>query len=488
MDLNYRAVFRVLGDLLMIIGALMVLPFFVALCYEEILCARVFLGVGMCTICVGIVMAYSSKGSPLAMRMRDGFLLVAISWFLITAISALPFMWTGAIPQFSDAFFESCSGFTTTGATILPDIEAMPKSILFWRSFSHWIGGMGILIFTIALLPEMGIGGQNIARAETPGPIFSKVSARMTDTARYLYLMYGIYTVAETILLMLGGMDLYEALIHTFGTVGTGGFSMYNDSIAHFGSPYIEGVITVFMLLSGASFSLFFMLITTGTRAFTRDSEFKLYMLIFAAATILISLRMVLAHSVNIPDALRISSFQVASLLTTTGYATSNYIMWPTFCQMILLLLFFIGGCSGSTSSGVKVIRVLVLAKALRSNIRSKLHPNALSTIRIDKRTIPTETISTIASYLFLYLSVMFLVGCALTVLDGLNMVDGLSTAASCLGNVGPAFGEMGPTANYSGLTDISKYLLSFTMITGRLELYTILLLFSRRFWNPYRY
>ena len=413
--------------------------------------------------------------------------MVAITWILVSAVSALPFVFSGAIPDFADAFFESCSGYTTTGATILSDIESLPRSILFWRSFSHWIGGMGILVFTIALLPEMGIGGQNIARAETPGPIFSKVSARMTDTARYLYLMYAGYTVVETLLLLAGGMSLFDALVHTFGTVGTGGFSIYNDSIAHYSSPYIEGVLTVFMLLSGASFNLFFLVVTTGRRALFKDSEFKLYLLIYVTATLLIMIRL-MTSGIDAGSSFRVASFQVASLLTTTGFATSNYVMWPTFCQMILMLLFFIGGCSGSTSSGVKVIRILVLLKALRANIRSKLHPNALSNIKVDNRNIPTETISTISSYLFLYLGLMFLVGCALTVADGLNMVDGLSTAASCLGNVGPAFGEMGPAANYGGLTVFSKYLLSFTMITGRLELYTIILLFSGRFWNPYRY
>ena len=487
MDLNYRAILRILGDTLVITGLLMLLPFMVAIGYQEVLCQRVFLGVGAWTFIIGMIIALVFNKTSLVMRMRDGFLMVALSWVLISAVSALPFVLSGAIPSFEDAFFESCSGYTTTGATILSDIESLPRSILFWRSFAHWIGGMGILVFTIALLPEMGIGGQNIARAETPGPIFSKVSARMSDTAIYLYMMYAGYTVAETILLLLGGMSFYDALVHTFATVGTGGFSVYNDSIAHFDSPYIEGVITVFMLFSGASFNLFFLVITTGRRAFTKDAEFRLYILIYAVATVGIALRM-MAGGIDAGSSFRVSSFQVASLLTTTGYATSNYIMWPTFCQMILLLLFFIGGCSGSTSSGVKVIRVLVLLKALRSNIRSKLHPNALSTIKVDGRTIPTETISSIASYLFLYLSVMFVVGCTLTVLDGLHMIDGLSTAASCLGNVGPAFGEMGPTANYGQLTAVSKYLLSFTMITGRLEIYTILLLFSRRFWNPNRY
>lgn len=487
MALNYRAIIRTLGDILLITGLLMLLPFVVAAIYHEDECIRVFLSVGIFTGAVGVAVIAAFRESPMGMRMRDGFLMVAVSWVVVSAISAVPFVLTGAIPQYADAFFESCSGYTTTGATVLPDIEIMPRSILFWRSFSHWIGGMGILVFTIALLPEMGIGGQNIARAETPGPIFSKVSARMSDTARFLYIMYAGYTVVETILLLFGGMDLYEALVHTFGTVGTGGFSIYNDSIAHYDSPYIEGVITVFMLLSGASFNTFFLVITSGVSAFARDAEFKLYLLIYALSTLLITLGMTI-HSADFWAAFRTSSFQVASLLTTTGYATSNYVMWPTFCQMILLLLFFIGGCSGSTSSGVKVIRVLVLLKALRANVRSKLHPNALTTIKVDQKSIPTETISTITSYLFLYLMVMFLNGCALTIVDGLNMVDGLSTAASCLGNVGPAFGEMGPTANYGGLSAFSKYLLSFTMITGRLELYTILLLFSRRFWNPYRY
>lgn len=488
MDLNYRAITRTLGDILTITGLLMLLPFVVAVVYHEPVCMRVFLSVGIFTTAVGIAVLSAVRESAMEMRMRDGFLMVAISWLLVSAVSAVPFVLTGAIPHYADAFFESCSGYTTTGATILTDIEVMPRSILFWRSFAHWIGGMGILVFTIALLPEMGIGGQNIARAETPGPVFSKISARMSDTARFLYLMYAGYTVAETILLMLGGMNFYEAIVNTFGTVGTGGFSIWNDSIAHYDSLYVESVITVFMLLSGASFNLFFLVVTTGLKAFLQDSEFKLYLLIYGLSTLLITCGMSVGHGADFWASLRISSFQVASLLTTSGFATSNYVMWPTFCQMILLLLFFVGGCSGSTSSGIKVIRVLVLIKALRANVRSKLHPNALTNIRVDNRIIPTETISTITSYLFLYLGVMFLVGSTLTILDGLNMIDGLSTAATCLGNVGPAFGVMGPAANFSGLSVFSKYLLSLTMITGRLELYTIMLLFSRRFWNPYRY
>jgi len=486
MDLNLRALTKIAGVLLLVLGGAMILPLIVGLIYREPVSVRAFLLVAAPCLVVGGALAYFPKTKSRQFRIRDGYLIVSVSWAIASLVGALPFVISGEIPSYVEAVFETCSGFSTTGASILPDIEALSQSMLFWRSFTHWIGGMGILILAVALLPAMGIGGQFLAKAESPGPTLSKMTPKISDTAKMFYILYSIYTVAEILLLMAGGMNLFDSCIHTFGTVGTGGFSNYNYSVMSFDSAYIDGVITLFMFLSGASYFLYFLVLRRGPRAFLRDGEFKLYFAIVAVATILITLGLWGFGVYDTPlQAFRYGIFQVVSIVTTTGFANADFVLWPTFCQMILFLLFFVGGCSASTAGGIKPIRLLVLGKLVRRTVELKLHPSSVTPLKLDNRIMPVEVPSGIAAYTFLYI-LMFFIGGTLVCLDNVDFMSSFSATGSCLGNIGPGFGTVGPLSNYSIFSDRSTIILSFLMIAGRLELFTLIILFTKKFWYPY--
>jgi len=465
----------------------MILPAVVAVIYGETSSLLAFVKVLIPSIFTGVLFVIFARPKNVHMRIRDGFLIVSVCWLLLSLIGALPFVISGSIPNYIDAFFETCSGYSTTGASILADIESLPKSMLFWRSFTHWIGGMGVLVLAVALLPALGIGGQFIAKAESPGPTLSKLTPKISDTARLFYILYLIFTVTEIILLLIGGVNIYDAFIHTFGTVGTGGFSNYNMGIAAFDSLYVEIILTIFMFISGASYYLYFLALRSGIRTFLHDSEFKLYSLIFVLFSVMIATGLLVQGEYDtFGEAIRYSSFQTVSILTTTGFATADYIFWPTFCQITLLLLFFIGGCSSSTAGGIKVIRVFVLIKLIKRTIGMKLHPSAVVTVKVnDNKILPGDTVSGIASFVFLYIFLIF-AGSILLSLENIDLLTCFTATASCIGNIGPAFGEVGPMLNYSFLSEGSKMLLSFMMIAGRLELFTLIMLFSGKFWNPY--
>jgi trk system potassium uptake protein TrkH len=486
MDLNFRALAKIAGVLLLVLGGSMILPMVVGLIYREPSSVQAFLVVIVPCLVAGGSLAFFTKTTSRRFTIRDGYLIVSVSWALASLIGAVPFVVSGAIPSYVDAVFETCSGFSTTGASILPDIEALPQSMLFWRSFTHWIGGMGILILAIALLPAMGIGGQFLAKAESPGPTLSKMTPKMSDTAKMFYILYSIYTVAEILLLMFGGMSLFDACIHTFGTVGTGGFSSYNVGIMAFDSAYIDGVITVFMFLSGTSYFLYFLVLRRGPRAFLQDGEFKLYFSIVAVATLLVTLALWGFGVYDSPlEAFRHGIFQVVSIVTTTGFANADFVLWPVFCQMVLFLLFFVGGCSASTAGGIKPIRLLVLGKLVKRTIDLKLHPSSVTPLKLDNRILPVEVPAGIAAFTFLYL-LLFFAGGILISLDNVDLMSTFSAAGACLGNIGPGFGAIGPLSNYSVFSDGSTIALSFLMITGRLELFTLIILFTKKFWYPY--
>jgi trk system potassium uptake protein len=486
MDLNLRALTKVAGVLLLVMGGAMILPLIVGLIYHEPVSVRAFLVVVIPCLVAGGVLAYFPKTKSHQFRIRDGYLIVSVSWLIASLVGAIPFVISGAIPSYVDAVFETCSGFSTTGASILPDIEALPQSMLFWRSFTHWIGGMGILILAIALLPALGLGGQFLAKAESPGPTLSKLTPKISDTAKMFYILYSIYTMVEILLLMAGGMNLFDASIHTFGTVGTGGFSNYNYGVASFDSAYIDGVITLFMFLSGASYFLYFLVLRRGPRAFFRDGEFKVYFSIVAVATILITLGLWGFGVYDTPlEAFRYGVFQVVSIVTTTGFANADFVLWPLFCQMILFLLFFVGGCSASTAGGIKPIRLLILGKLVRRTIELKLHPSSVTPLKLDNRILPVEVPSGIAAFTFLYI-LLFFAGGILVSLDNVDFISSFSASGACLGNIGPGFGVIGPLSNYSVFSDGSTIVLSFLMIAGRLELFTLIILFTKKFWYPY--
>ncbi len=485
MDLHVKLLARITGFLFILAALAMVLPTVVSVIYGEEKSTFSFLAVILPSLFVGILMVLFIKPSHNTLHMRDGFIMVAMSWILISAIAALPYVIHGCIPHYVDAFFEAASGFSTTGASILNDIESLPKSMLFWRSFAHWLGGMGILVFAVALLPALGISGQMIVRAETPGPTLSKVTPHTSDMARVLYLIYTGMTIAETLFLLLGGLSFYDAIVHTFATVGTGGFSTYNASIAAFQSPYVEGVITVFMIFSGVNFNLYFLALAGGLRHFWRDAEFRLYILITLLATLATTLYLTATQTYSsLLTSFRYSVFQVVSILTTTGFSTTDFALWPTFTLLILFGLFFVGGSSSSTGGGVKVVRVLVLLQLIKRNLALRIHPNALVTIKLDHKPLHSSTVQGISSFLFLYLLLVFITG-LLVSLDGFDLMTSFSAAASCVGNIGPGFHDVGPAFNYSIFSAPVKWVLSFAMIAGRLELFTLLMLLSRRFWNP---
>lgn len=487
MDLNWNIIFRVTGALFIIIGFSMLPAMLVSVIYTEPDIIEAFVKTIIPSIFFGGLLILLNKQKEGRPKIRDGYIIVALCWILASCVAAAPFVISGEITNPIDAFFETCSGFSTTGSSILTDVEAMSKGLLFWRSFTHWLGGMGILIFAIALLPNLGISGQVIAKAEAPGPTLDKLTPKLSDTAKMLYLLYICFTAAETILLMFGGLSLFDSLVHTFGTVGTGGFSSYNDSIAHFDSAYVDIVISIFMIMSGVNFNLYFIIFRQNLKGFFKDAELRLFLSIIAISTLLISINLYATDTIgNIVTSFRYSLFQTATIISTTGFVTANYDLWPTFCKMILLILMFIGGCSCSTGGGLKVIRILVILKLIKRGISLKLHPNAYVPLKINNKPLPVDTASAIASFVFLYIITIF-VSTILVSMDGFSLLTGFSAVVTCLGNIGPGFDLVGPVMNFSIFSNGAKLLLSFLMLAGRLELFTIFLLLTPRFWNPNR-
>ena len=479
-----RDLIRIQGYILLVLAAALIIPCIISLYHREEKASEAFSFTLLFCIIAGAVIVRFISPSPARIRARDGFLVVSASWLVSSLVGALPFCISGAIPSFFDAFFESCSGFTTTGASILTDIKSLPRSILFWRSFTHWLGGMGILVFVMALLPSLGISGQNVANAETPGPTKDKITAKFSDTARDLYLIYIGMTVAETVLLLFGGLSLYDALVHTFGTVGTGGFSCYNDSIGHFDSAYVEWIIILFMFLSGVNFNLYYLTGKIGISVLYRDEEFRFYTGIVLCVSMLIFVcRAFYGGFQAIGETLRDSVFQVVSVLTTTGYMTNDFDAWPTFGRIMIFVLFFIGGCSSSTGGGIKCVRVLGAFKLVRRGISIKLHPRRIAHVTLNRREVSNDVVIHITNFIFTYLMVMA-IGFLLISLNGFDFMSSFSAAATCLGNIGPGFGTFGPTMNFSVMSNFSKLVCSFLMLFGRLELFTMLVLFSKHYWN----
>lgn len=485
MVLNYNAIIKLSGIIIVILAGLMLPSLLVSYLYGEGDAVRAFLYTILPMLVVGGIIMAAVRADFNHLRIRDGFFIVALCWTLGSALGSIPFVISGYIPNPIDAFFETVSGFTTTGSTILTDIEILPKGLLFWRSFTHWIGGMGILVFAIALLPMLGISGSRIAKAETTGPTFGKLTPKLTESAKILYLIYIGMTILEVILLMLGGLNLYDALIQTFGTVATGGFSNYNASIAHFNSLYIEIVITVFIMLAGTNFTLYYYVLRRHWREFFFDSEYRFYLLIFGCSTVLMALNLRFSGTYeSVGESLRYSVFQSASIMTTTGFASADFDLWPTFSKMILFILMFVGGCSASTGGSIKVIRILLIFKYIKRGIAMRLHPRAIIAIKINGKPIPADTLSAVVNFVFLYFG-LFFAAVILLSLENFDLITTISASAACLGNIGPGFNQIGPVLNYGFFSDASTFMLAILMLIGRLELFTIILLFTRQFWNP---
>lgn len=483
MILNYRMISRILGWIMIILALCMIPSLLISVFQHETKAILGFIYTIIPMIIIGLF-ATRVKEKTSLIKVRDGYAIVSFSWIIASVFGALPFVISGSIPSFIDALFETVSGFTTTGASIMPDIEIIPMGILFWRSFTHWLGGMGILVFAVALLPALGIGGQQIANAETPGPVLDKITPKMSDMAKILYFIYIFITVLEVILLCLSGMSLFDSLINAFGTMGTGGFSNYNASIAHYDSVIINLIIGTFMVIAGANFNLYYDLLKGRWKSVLKDNELRLYLGILFAAVVLIALNLRLTNTYDSTfQAFVHSFFQSSSIMTTTGFASTNFDLWPTFSKMVLFFLMFVGGCSASTAGSIKVVRVLVVLKLIKRELFQKLHPRAMVAIKINNSPIAPDKISSILSFVALYF-LLFLGGTLLLSIEDFGLVTSASAVAATLGNVGPGFEAVGPIMNYSLFSPFSTCVMSFLMLCGRLELFTVILMLSPGFWR----
>ena len=478
--MNVFMILYTVGTLLKVEAALMLLPAAVGLLYKESPVA--FLLTIAALLAVGQAMAWK-KPRNTAIYAKEGFLIVGLSWTLMSIFGALPFVISGEIPRFVDAFFETVSGFTTTGASILTDVEAMSRGMLFWRSFTHWVGGMGVLVFVMAILPMGGDGhGMHMLRAEMPGPAPGKLVSRMSDTAKILYGIYLVMTIIEIILLVAGGMPLFDACIHSFGSAGTGGFSNRNLSVGAYNNPYFDIVIGIFMLLFGVNFNLYYFLLVRKFREVFRSEELWAYVGIVAVAVGAITVDIIHMYG-SVATSLRHAFFQVSSIMTTTGYATVDFNTWPTFSKAILVALMFIGGCAGSTAGGIKVARAVILGKVSVSEMRKMLHPNAVSAVRFEGKPLNERNIQGVHLFFAVYMAI-FVVSCLLVSLEQLDLLTTFTAVATCINNVGPGLEIVGPMGNFSAFSPWSKLLLSFDMLVGRLEIFPMLLLFAPSIWK----
>ena len=479
--MNYKLVFRLLGRLLLTEAALMLPSLGVSLIYGQgdtlaFLCAIAI------TAVVGALLSFLLKPEREDLTARDGMAVAGLSWVILSFFGALPFMLSGAIPHMVDAYFEAVSGFTTTGSTILTEIEHLPKGVLFWRSFTHWIGGMGVLVFTLAVLPRLSGRTSHLARAESPGPTFSKLLPKMSDTAKMLYLLYFALTTIEAVCLLLAGMNLYDALIHALSTAGTGGFSNYNASVGAFHSPLIEWIIGIFMMLFGINFAIYFHMLRREKEPILQNEELWTYLGIVLGATLLITLN-ILPRYDGFFEALRNAFFQVTSIVSTTGFGSADFNVWPLFSKTLLLLLLCLGACAGSTAGGFKLSRVLLLGKSAYRDLEHTIQPRKVAVVRLEGKAVQESTLAQVGVYLSLWV-VLAVLGTLLLSLGQTDFVTAFTAVLTTLSNVGPGLNGVGPTENFAFFSPAAKLLLSFMMLAGRLEIYPILLLFAPHVWR----
>lgn len=484
--MNYKMTVYILGQIALFMAVFMLIPFLLALFGTETATPLAF-GLTIAILAVLGLVFISFKPKDTAFNVRGGFLIVAFAWVGCSLFGCLPFYISGAIPNFVDCLFETVSGFTTTGASILQNIEALPNSLLFWRSFTHWIGGMGVLLFVIAILPKGDPSIVHVLKAEVPGPKFGKIVSKIRFTARILYAIYVVLTLIEVVLLVCGGLSVFDSFIHTFGTAGTGGFSNYNASVGHFDSLYVEIVITVFMIIFSMNFNLFFLILIGHAKEAFKSEEMWWLVSVFASASLLIALSLTLNNVYStFWQSLRYASFQVASIISTTGFATANFAVWPMFTQIVLVLLMFIGGCAGSTAGGLKVSRVIFLCKNAMRTIKKEVSPRSIVAVKADKRPVAEELVTGVKNYFVIYILVMavsFLLVSFFAPLE-YDFTTNITAVITCVNNVGPGLGSVGPTANFAGFGGIEKIILALDMLMGRLEIIPILMLFYPKAWK----
>ena len=480
--MNYAIVFRLLGYVLMIEGALLLLPAAASGFYGE----WFVLGVFLITAAVSAAIGYALRGikpQSKVFYMREGFAATSLSWIVISIVGAVPFVVTGCIPNPVDALFETVSGFTTTGASILPGVEDLPKGILFWRSFTHWVGGMGVLVFLLSLLPLTGGSHVNLMKAESPGPQVDKLVPKVQSTAKILYGIYFALTVMEFVFLLFGGMPVFESMLTAFGTAGTGGFGFRNDSFTSF-SPYIQWVVTIFMILFGVNFNAYFLLLMRRFRRAAASEEVRAYFIIIGVAVAIITANIYSLYN-GFGEALRQAAFQVGSIITTTGFSSCDFDLWPTLSKEILVMLMFVGACAGSTGGGIKVSRFLLLGKTVGKELKQALHPQVVAPVRMDGKVVNHETIRAtnvyVAAYIFIFAASFFLIS-----LDNFDMVTNFTAIAATLNNIGPGLNQVGPMMNFGGYSDPAKLVMIFDMLAGRLEIFPMLVFFLPDTWRRF--
>ena len=477
--MNFKTVFRVAGFTLLVEAAAMLLPMGVALYYGED--PSPFLKTIGIMVVLGMLSVFALRGQRKFFA-REGFFSVGLIWVLSGVFGALPFWFSGQFGSYVDCFFETISGFTTTGSTILTVIEGLPLGLLFWRSFTHWLGGMGVLILTTALLPFLGINSTHLIRAESPGPVKSKLVPRASQSSKILYAIYLGLTAIQVLCLRIAGMPLYDSFIHAFGTAGTGGFSNRNLSVGAYGNPTFEIIITIFMILFSLNFALYFLVLTGKIKQALKSDELRFFLAVTAIATAIISIN-IAASMPTYADAVRTAAFQVASVISTTGFATADFNRWPELSRMLLVILMFIGACAGSTGGGMKCSRILVILRTIKAQVRSIIHPRAVSVVKLDGAPLSDSTVRTIYAYSATYIIITF--ASALVVgLDNFSFGTTLTAVITCISNVGPGLEAVGPMGNFAAFSPLSKIILSFDMIIGRLEIFPILVLFSRSAWK----
>ncbi|MFU0833895.1 MAG: TrkH family potassium uptake protein [Oscillospiraceae bacterium] len=475
--MNRKMYTYLLGVVLKVEALFMIPSAFISLFYHEQQSFFAFFVTILLALAIAIPLTRHEPTNKL-IYMKEGLCIAALAWILISLVGAVPFVLSNAIPSYLDSLFETVSGFTTTGASILNDVESLPRGMLFWRSFTHWIGGMGVLVFLLAVVPFSGGSMLHIMRAESPGPSTNKFVPKVKQTAKILYGIYIILTVAEVILLLLGGMPLLDSLINSFGTAGTGGFAMKNQSIAAYHNAYFEYVIGIFMILFGINFNIYFLLLTKKFKESFHNEEIKVYLSVIGAAVLLITLNIYRTNYQTISEAFRNAFFQVSSIITTTGFATANYDKWPQFSRVILLSLMFCGACAGSTGGGMKVSRLIIAFKTAKRELKRMLHPKVVDSVRMDGKAIDNETISLVNVYIILYIAILAL-SVLLISLEGFNFDTTFSSVVACINNIGPGLGIVGPIGNYSGFSPLGKIVLILDMLIGRLEIFPILTLVS---------
>lgn len=480
--INFRFITNLIGRLLLVESAFLFLCIIIALIYGES-DIMAFVYTTLITTSTGLLISYFIKIKDRVLAKKDGYFTVTMVWIVFSLFGCLPYLLGQTIPSFPDAFFETMSGFTTTGSSILNNIDTLPHATLFWRSLTQWLGGLGIIMLFIAILPSLGIESRDLYVAEVPGPTHNKTSFTFTSSARQMWIIYTTLTLLQSILLMFGGMNLFDSICHSFTTMATGGFSTRQDSIAHWNSAYIQYVIIIFMFIAGTNFGLLHTAIKGNWKKLFHDNEFRLYFIIALFVSIIIGIGLYISGWADLEKCMRDATFQVVTLMTTTGYATADYLLWPPFLGLILFLLFFIGASAGSTSGGIKVIRVYLLFKNSFIELKRIIHPNGIINVKYNNKTVHPNIMTGVMGFAILFM-IVFTIGSIIMTLFTEDIITACSAVITCMSNVGPGFGSIGPMFSFAHLNDFAKIFLAFLMLVGRLEILTVMVLFTKAFWK----